>query len=251
MLRRKARMKAPVPPMAAGKRFGRYRKEAEKAMRRQDVEGDKVLQEMIRIWERPVEVNHTDESYDDLLPLFRDLRYTPHDVERFSLLLGHLQDVPNENPFVVFQMKAPAFLNALMIAGADHRYTVHTSHLRSLLFFLGQYNRKNVTIKGHGGHGAGFLMERGRLLIDGDTEGVGDKMKGGLIIVEGSEKSHPGDKMTGGRIVIRGDAGAKVGHHMEGGEIHIEGEYESLGDIERGRIYHKGKLIVDKWVHLL
>jgi len=34
---------------------------------------------------------------------------------------------------------------------------------------------------------------------------------------------------------------------MKGGEIHVNGEIEGLGeDIKGGRIYHKGKLIVNK-----
>jgi hypothetical protein len=47
-------------------------------------------------------------------------------------------------------------------------------------------------------------------------------------------------------ITVEGNAGDFVGPRMEGGEIHINGEIGSFGDIKHGKIYHKGKLIVDK-----
>jgi hypothetical protein len=38
-----------------------------------------------------------------------------------------------------------------------------------------------------------------------------------------------------------------IGHDMKGGEVHFNGDYEGISDeIKGGKIYHKGKLIVDK-----
>jgi formylmethanofuran dehydrogenase subunit C len=72
-------------------------------------------------------------------------------------------------------------------------------------------------------------------------------MKGGELEIEGSVfYRFLGKNMQGGKITISGFAGYEVGHYMKGGEIHIQGDYGSLGYIEKGRIYHRGKLIVDK-----
>jgi formylmethanofuran dehydrogenase subunit C len=52
--------------------------------------------------------------------------------------------------------------------------------------------------------------------------------------------------MAGGRITIEGNAGKLVGNHMRGGEIRLNGDFVSLGAVKSGKVYHKGKLIVDK-----
>jgi formylmethanofuran dehydrogenase subunit C len=52
--------------------------------------------------------------------------------------------------------------------------------------------------------------------------------------------------MSGGKITVKGFAGYKVGDEMQGGEIHLKGDYGSLGYVERGLIFHKGKLVIDK-----
>jgi formylmethanofuran dehydrogenase subunit C len=52
--------------------------------------------------------------------------------------------------------------------------------------------------------------------------------------------------MKGGVIRILGSTDRDVGFGMIGGEIHVEGAIGSIGNIRNGKIYHKGKLIVDK-----
>jgi formylmethanofuran dehydrogenase subunit C len=53
--------------------------------------------------------------------------------------------------------------------------------------------------------------------------------------------------MEGGKITVRGNVGYVIGHCMRGGEIRYEGKYQRLPDtFKGGKIYHKGKLIVDK-----
>ena len=73
-------------------------------------------------------------------------------------------------------------------------------------------------------------------------------MKGGSITVNGNAKMQCGNFMKGGTIFLNGDArDIMIGNFMEGGEIHINGDYESISDeFEHGKIFHKGKLIVDK-----
>ena len=69
--------------------------------------------------------------------------------------------------------------------------------------------------------------------------------KGGVLIIE-DDISKPGCTMKGGRLVCHGDAIGLVGENMNGGEVHIDGDIGPIGNIIHGKIYHKGKLIVDK-----
>lgn len=110
-----------------------------------------------------------------------------------------------------------------------------------------------ISVSGSAGSSLGVIMEGGEILVLGDCRidnwamGVGKFMKGGSIIVMGRAES-VGHKMKGGRITISGDAGALPGDFMEGGEIHLNGGYGRISTIyiRHGRIYHQGKLIVDK-----
>jgi len=68
--------------------------------------------------------------------------------------------------------------------------------------------------------------------------GVGAWMEGGKIIINGNVKSEKGG----------------IGEVMDGGEIHINGDIIGSSDyserireaVMKGRVYIKGKLIVDK-----
>ena len=133
-----------------------------------------------------------------------------------------------------------------------------------------------IILKGNTWDNVGSDMEGGEIIVEGDAaaaaDGTGPYMKGGSILVKGdagwsvgygmtggtiriegdliSEKdmvNGVGIKMEGGSITIGGNAGELVGRQMKGGEIHLDGDYMSIAeDIEHGKIFHKGKLIVDK-----
>lgn len=93
----------------------------------------------------------------------------------------------------------------------------------------------------------GLEMQNGSIIVKGNagTE-IGGNMMGGSITIEGNVGTKVGDYMYGGSITVKGNADYWVGSHMRGGEIHLLGDYESIADdIECGKIYHKGKLIVD------
>jgi formylmethanofuran dehydrogenase subunit C len=116
----------------------------------------------------------------------------------------------------------------------------------------------------------GSGMEGGIIIIRGNIGNcAGNRMKGGIVIIKGNAgdfiggaeysvstpplpfgrnpwRTDPPNGMEGGTIRVEGNAGKLVGNHMRGGEIHLEGSYVSLGTVYHGRIYHKGKLIVDK-----
>jgi formylmethanofuran dehydrogenase subunit C len=117
----------------------------------------------------------------------------------------------------------------------------------------------SVTIRGNAGDELGIGMEGGRILIQGDAgNDVGGAMYGGRIEIMGNagdfvgsgnyywEKHDERNGMRAGNIIIRGDAGSHLGEGMRGGQIHVDGEIVGMGDVVGGRIYHKGKLIVEK-----
>ncbi|MEW6035053.1 MAG: hypothetical protein AB1529_00430 [Candidatus Micrarchaeota archaeon] len=115
-----------------------------------------------------------------------------------------------------------------------------------------------LIVEGDTGEETGYEMTGGKIIVRGSAwDSVGGQMRGGEIVVEGnagswigcSEMGPDSDRlysMTGGKVTINGKAGADVGDDMQGGEIHLNGEFESIGNVISGRIFHKGKLIVDK-----
>ena len=129
-----------------------------------------------------------------------------------------------------------------------------------------------IRIEGNAGQNAGTQMHGGSILIEGDVLlYLGNWMTSGTIHVKGNAGACPGGWMQGGEIYVNGDAAGLVGHNMsggaiyikgnpgpdvgcgmKGGEIHLEGETSyayypayALG-IEHGKVYHRGKLIIDK-----
>lgn len=295
-----------VSRVAAGKKFGRYKPEKEKATRKADVKEDEVLRQMKKAW-TAYEETIKDGSYrydwdiDEAMSIIQStvLQYSSKDVEKFSIALAEFQDEEK------FYEKAGMFLSVLINNGKDSDYIIHTSHLVWGPNNLGCRNRKNIIVKGKLGSHAGREMEGGTIIVEGDVDlslgfsmkggrivvkgnapyGTGVYMEGGTIIVEGNAGDTIGSHMKGGTIIIKGNAGSSVGPNMDGGTIIVEGdagdyvgysfhsyhnygrsdklgatgameggEIHILGDvgdtiyefIKGGKIYHKGKLIVNK-----
>lgn len=184
-----------------------------------------------------------------------------------------------------FELKTGLFLSALINNGKERGYTVHVpQHIT--LECLCYRNSKEVTVNGQGGHACGGEMTGGSITVNGDAGhacgkslrggtitvngdaavGCGEYLKGGAIIVHGSvgrwcgERMRDGSitvdgdcgiglgmQMDGGTIIVKGDAEEACGRQMKGGEIRVEGTIAGLWKtIVRGKIYEKGKLIVDK-----
>jgi hypothetical protein len=107
-----------------------------------------------------------------------------------------------------------------------------------------------IEIYGNAGYCVGNMMKGGAIRIFGNAaDYLGGETYAALYRPElgknpWNHTPHPG--MEGGIITIEGDAGKMVGNMMRGGEIHLNGNYESIGDVWGGRIFHKGRLIVDK-----
>lgn len=240
---------------AASKRFGRYKTEKEKTVRKADIKKDEVLKKFRAAWGVYSRENSiTFEGYYELAVLVvKELQYSSRDVERFSIALTEFQDEER------FSERAGAFLSALINNGKDRDYLIHTGQLDKPVERLGYRNTKNITINGDVGAQLGAHMREGSIIVEGDARNfVGLTMEGGSITVDGNAEEFVGFEMKGGRIIIEGNAGYGVGV-MRGGEIHLKGDYEDedlskgisdgeySGDgIYGGKIFHKGKLIVDK-----
>ncbi len=130
----------------------------------------------------------------------------------------------------------------LMLGG---RLVIHGSAGKGLAFTL---RRGGIIVKEDAGDEAGASMESGSIAIGRNAgDYLGQGMAGGEISVARDAGDMAGIGMKGGIIRIAGNSGAELGKGMAGREIHVGGEIESVSDsILGGRIYHKGRLIVDK-----
>jgi len=232
-----------VPPAVAfGSRFGKYKPEEEKDVRKADVKEDPALKELVGIWKlydaRDIwACCHEDCSYPFIWRAF-----SAQDIAKFVIAMGEFQGEPD------FSTKAGHIISTLINQSKDREFFINISHISGRIFNLGERNTKTIIIRG-------------------DVEGVGEGMKGGRIVVEGNATltaphsqmilngsivmvtlvlpSDVGLNMRGGQIIVRGNA-PTVGCGMTGGEIHIDGDIAKVGDVIHGKIYHKGVLIVGK-----
>ncbi len=87
----------------------------------------------------------------------------------------------------------------------------------------------------------GICNEKKKWKIVGDTgDHTGGGFSGGEMTVYGNTGRGTGVYMKGGKIAVNGNVGGSVGECMTSGEIHLNGDYESLGDLKGGSIYHNG-----------
>ncbi|NYZ74441.1 hypothetical protein H0O00_04830 [Candidatus Micrarchaeota archaeon] len=173
---------------------------------------------------RGVEVKE-DETLRQLKEAWKACGYTGDSVKDYPKMLKIVKkleysakDVVDFNLALVefqgerdFIYKAGLFLSALMNNSKDSEFVIHTNHLAESINFLGYKNTKNITVNGNAGNAVGGYM-------------------------------------CGGSITIKEDAGDYTGQGMKGGEIRLLGDYKSISFhiLSGGKIFHKGKLIVDK-----
>ncbi|MDD5171994.1 MAG: hypothetical protein PHF60_03070 [Candidatus ainarchaeum sp.] len=238
--------------LAMDSKFKKYAPEAEKVVRtaevKQDPEMAGKLHELRSFWgcyllavENYVryKVSHytntdgdeytsADEAgeYQEALDVLRPYAhmFSAKHIEAFCL---SMQDFMHD---AALSVSLPGlFLSALVNLTGEKSYVLPVGHIPKGLHCLGYHNTKDLVINGNVGSRAGMGMENGSMLIKGDAEDVGCAMKGGTISVEGDAKS-------------------SIGWNMDGGEIHVEGGLSEhlCSGVRKGRIYHKGELIVDK-----
>ena len=279
----------------ARKKFQGYKRE--KPMTAKEPKVDRTVEKITDAWEKAHETwylvnhQHTHDYYERVCPLVEGLGHSAMHVESF---VSFFRILKNDRD-TTYEFGIETFLSALINSSEDNGFTLDLGCLMNIIG-MGERNRKNVTITCNVGLDIGHKMESGLLHIVGDCrDGVGRKMSGGKIIVDGCSMRGTGDDenamgmkggtvvikkscqnsvggyMKGGRIIIHGelmattrmviDAGswmeggeihilgktdAIIGHGMSGGEIHLYDDFNEIGDVHKGKIYHKGKLIVDR-----
>jgi hypothetical protein len=250
--------------MEASRRFGRYKAESVKKVLKPSLVNDTTLKKLTDAWLSVGWIDHylelIDENLSAILRHIKDIQYTAKDVEKFSIALAEFQGGR------YFNERAGYFLSALINNGPESDYVVHTRQLSENIDLLGLKNTKNITLNGNAGQFVGMFMVSGKLIIKGSAlwmtgsslkggeiliQGnggfyLGNQMDDGKIIVEGSTEKDVGEHMKGGRIFVHGNGGISLGSYMAGGEIHVGGDIGWIGSIKHGKIFHKGKLIVDK-----
>jgi formylmethanofuran dehydrogenase subunit C len=113
----------------------------------------------------------------------------------------------------------------------------------------GNKSRGTIIIRGNAGDTVGIDMEEGNVVVEGnagDDAGRDIASWDAYLTIFGDAGDNLGRGMKGGYIGVYGNAGRNVGQGMTGGEIGITGDYESIGNVRGGKIYHQNKLIVDK-----
>ncbi len=245
----KLREDAKAPALTMANKFSKYKPESERTVRKVEVIEDETLRQLKEAWKgmpfknRIPSVDDYLDEYYDIEKIVRQISYSSRDVGAFSIALAEFRDEK------CFRHKAGFFLSALINKGSDSEYVIFAAHGIAPPKYLGCKNKKHVIVRGDVGDCCGECMEAGSITVDGNVGGFcGSHMKGGSITVNGNAKMQCGNFMKGGTIFLNGDArDIMIGNFMEGGEIHINGDYESISDeFEHGKIFHKGKLIVDK-----
>jgi hypothetical protein len=235
---------AVAPALAMAGKFGRYKPEEERAVRRVEVRLNPALQKIIKVWELPTYIGIPDLYYNGMLDLLKTKKaaYTAKDVEAFSIALAKFQDERR------FSYKAGLFLSALADHCREDAFVIHTTHLTRPVHEICYMNRKNIIVDGNVGMECGRQMMGGSITVNGDAGNyVGEDMADGLIIVNGDAGNYVGARMERSIINVEGKAGGAVGLEMRSGAIFLEGGFESIGEsIRHGKIFNKGKLIVDK-----
>ena len=227
--------------------FGRYKKEPIHEVRKAEVKEDVLLEQLKEAWKAYCKkyddktwdvgngITTIESRYKEVIALISGIDYHPDDVERFSIAVSQIE---NER---FFGEKLGIFLTALINNNVGHDflikhkfhqdYTIHTHHIPDISC-LGFTNKKNITVEGDVGSALGILMESGTIVINGNVVGISTCAG-----------------MRGGRVIINGDVMDYIGiaGGMTGGEIHINGRYKEFhSNLFAGRVYHNGKLIVDK-----
>jgi hypothetical protein len=207
--------------VAAGKKFGRYKAETGQEMRQVAVEESEIQNRFRRIFERTNHSNYrTNYSFFGygLRDMAREgLEYTAADVGMLSSQIGSCGLRTNDFHKAFWDgARMGLFLSALINNGTETDYTLFLENCTARIHAIGYHNIKNIRIIGNAGGQIGIGMQKGI-------------------------------------IVVEGDVGFSVGCSMEGGEIHVEGEFVDRNDVNwgprdviGGKIFHKGKLIVDK-----
>lgn len=225
----------------ARKKFQGFKREDAKVIRRATVNPSPELVKLQEVYEEYAEImdrvpNRRNSRLDDQAEKIAQLALRRLDYSA-EIVMDFMISMP---PIIYFTR----FITAMINAAKAMDFRIYTDDVPFKMFGFGRGNTKNIQIVGNVADRAFHEMKSGLVVIDGDVgRSLGKKMSGGKIIVHGDVEA---DSIYGLMV-----------SQMEGGEVHIEGEMtgnKNPRDIRRaikdtvkhGRVYHRGKLIVDK-----
>ncbi|MEW6036494.1 MAG: hypothetical protein AB1529_07825 [Candidatus Micrarchaeota archaeon] len=259
---------AGLPALAASKKFGRYGPEAEKASRTGQYKREEfndIMDLWQRMWDSQKATRDLEKMYEEAAKGVEALGMAGIEFGEFAARVAELSILLPEDEGVGLikhnNFRAGIALSAVINCSSRELFDIDLDGVGIALAELGYRNVKEVTFRrGAPLYGTasdfnlGNCMEKGSIDYHGGIFGrVGRKMSGGVIRIHGDAISSPvgnlpiGAKMTGGEIWVFGNADNLVGPGMRGGEIHFEGDFGGISEtMISGRIYHKGRLIVDK-----
>ncbi|MBI4919493.1 hypothetical protein HY837_06170 [archaeon] len=192
-------------------------------------------------------------NYRNFHEKIKDLKLTSKDISDFSIRLKDYEQAHGG-------LNAPCvgvFLSVLINECEENDFTLMLNHLETELYFVGLWNKKNITVYGNVYHAA-EEMQKGTLIINGvPKQELGRSLCGGKIIVNGSTEADLGPKMTRGEIHVKGDMKdfdkqkksfgtlfpnkSSAGDSMSGGKIIIDGNFEGvLINMHEGEVELKG-----------
>ena len=182
-----------------------------------------------------------DEACGEIRRKTKTIAYTADDIRIFSMALAKFQ-YENE-----FYERAGIFLSALINSSREKDFIIEAGNLSVGMVFIGYENTKNVTVIGNVGDYAGFYMDGGSLMVEGNAEmEIGRNMKRGRITVKGDVGRNPGRYMKKGRIDIDGSARDFYEFSMDGGRLTVNGCI-GVGFADNtvgGNIYQKKRQLV-------
>ena len=222
------RKNASASVLAVNCKFKQYKPEVESRIRRQQVKPDKKLGQLRALfcdyYKNARKILYRDSpEFEKLMGAISWPGISSRDVEKFSSIMGEFESGR------LSRATLGKFISGMIRSSNDTEFTVHTKHLTELPDELAlRKPEQTLVVNGD----AGYYVGRG--------------MTGGRVIIEGNLDDYAGSEMKGGSIMVKGNAGHCIGEGMEGGEIHTDGEIGEIGNVKHGKIFHKGKLIVDK-----
>jgi len=253
----------PVPAMSVSKRFGRFKDEDEKTVRKAEVKEDEGYGKMMEAWERYLAdrlrlARKKIDAYRIAEGIASGVSCSSSDVGNLALHIQEFDRAFSPELRERFKEKVPGygsvvwgfftdefriFLAALVNTSPESDFIFPTRHLAEGPSRLGYMNAKNITVAGDVGDHFGERMSGGRVIIEGNAgEWLGGDLAGGEIIVKGGVSFRAGCKMTGGSIIIEGDAQAGLGYFMKGGRIEVLGDVRGNAgdDMSGGEIHIHG-----------
>jgi len=229
------RKRIEIPKLAVSKRFGIYKKEEKKEIRKIEVPSSAELALLVDSFSA---FTYQSREFNwKALDSLKGRHFSPKDIEMFSIALAQFQDSE------WFSIRAGSFLSHIINSGNEvGTYTIHTRHLEESINFLGCWNKKIILVEGDVGDNLGY-MQTGQITVHGNAGRLaGAEMQSGMLIIHGSVSESLGHKMKDGEITVHGNAGVCACSSLRGGSVFINGnsDYRAGFYMRNGLLTIKG-----------